>query len=222
MSVDPSAPLAKFLASLDPDGHQIGQGYDLVALGEASAAERASVEAGLLGRSDLTWRDVQALAVMESDKSRARLRREAKEGAPAAKLEAAVQLHARGKFEGLEEVLEESLAQGLHDEALLASTLRAIERFRPAGIVHPLLRVVLDGRGEAASLCAAMACYVRGKAAAGFDWSMRPFFLRFNTKDRAARRLAFAELCGRLGEDPVPFLSVSSAAGLPSGGRRGA
>lgn len=220
MSTQPSAAYVRFLASMEPEGHADGRGYDLEALAGATAAERLRTEQTLMARGDLSWRDVQALGAIGSSAALARLRHEAEVGTPHARLESAVQLHARQDFAGLDEVLEDSLGLGLRDDALLARALDAIGRFKRTRLVHPLLRVVLHGRGESAALCAAMACFLRGKAQAGFDWSMRPFFLRFNTKDKGSRRLAFAELCGRLGEDPIPYLSLSSQMGVAPDAKR--
>lgn len=205
---------ARFVASMGLEGRREGEGYDVDAISEMTPAERTEIERVLLARSPLTWRDVKALSRLGSPQALARLREEVESGAPHSRLEAAVQLHQRGEPVLLDQVLDDSLLAGLRDETLLAQTLRTIEFHKRTRLVHPLLRATLQGRGESAALCAAMACFLRGKAQAGFDWSMRPFFLRFNTKDRAARRLAFAELCGRLGEDPVPYLSLSSQPGV--------
>lgn len=201
----------RFLASMGLESRQEAEGYDLGAIDELWGGDRGAVERVLLARSPLTWRDVQALARLGTPGALACLRHEVEAGSAHGRLEAAVQLHSRGEAVLLDDVLEESLLAGLHDETLLAATLHAIETLRRLRLVRALLGATLRGRGESAALCAAMACFLRGKAEGGFDWSLRPFFLRFNTKDRGARRLAFAELCGRIGEDPVPYLSRSSS-----------
>lgn len=201
----------QFLQSMGP---QAGGANPLDCLAGMTREERASLEKFLLNLPALAGRDVQALARLGTPGAIARLHMEIESGTPHPRLEAAIQLHLLKYDIAVDEVLEDSLVAGLRDEALLAQTLSAIERFRRVRLVHALLRATLQGRGESAALCAAMACFLREKTLAGFDWSERTFFLRFNTKDRAARRLAFAELCGRLGVDPVPFLSVSSHPGL--------
>ena len=47
-----------------------------------------------------------------------------------------------------------------------------------------------------------LAALVQAKASSAFDWDQRPFFLRFNTDDRAERDRAARELCATLGVDP--------------------
>jgi len=51
--------------------------------------------------------------------------------------------------------------------------------------------------------CAALALYLGGKADAAFDWSHRPFFLRFSDPDRGVQLDAHKELCRRLGVEPT-------------------
>ncbi|MFA6043532.1 MAG: hypothetical protein WC718_00985 [Phycisphaerales bacterium] len=205
---------ARFIASMGLESRREAEGYDLGALDGMTAAECSEVEARLMAQTPLSWRDLQALARLGTPRALACLRREVESGSAHGRLEAAVQLHLRGERIPLDDVLEEALLAGLREETLLAETLRAIETLKRTRMVHPLLRATLQGRGESAALCAAMVCFLRGKAQSGFDWSLRPFFLRFNTKDRMARRMAFAELCGRVGEDPVPYLSLSSQPGV--------
>ena len=47
-----------------------GVGYDLGALRQASASERNEIEAILLDRGALDWRDVEALAVLDTPRAR--------------------------------------------------------------------------------------------------------------------------------------------------------
>jgi hypothetical protein len=81
----------------------------------------------------------------------------------------------------------------------LTQALLQIESFHPPEVVEALFRGVLARSGEVAVLLAAMLMYIHGKAASSFDWDQRPFFLKFNTDDRAERAEAFKDLCERVG-----------------------
>ena len=63
------------------------------------------------------------------------------------------------------------------------------------------MRATLRGDGEAAVNFAALLYYLHGKAESSFDWAHRPFFLRFNTDDRAERMAAYRELCAQIGKN---------------------
>ena len=69
-----------------------------------------------------------------------------------------------------------------------------------------LFRGVLQREGDVAVHFAALLMFLHGKAKEAFDWDQRPFFLDFNTADRAERRQRFRELCEKLGLNPVQAL----------------
>jgi hypothetical protein len=73
-------------------------------------------------------------------------------------------------------------------------------------VVEALLRGALVRDGEGAVHFAALAMYVHGKAEEPFDWSQRPFFLRFHTSRVLERRAVFVELCEKIRIDPSPYL----------------
>ncbi|MCC6538002.1 MAG: hypothetical protein IT162_10655, partial [Bryobacterales bacterium] len=87
----------------------------------------------------------------------------------------------------------------------LSEALAEVEETHPPEIIDALFRGTLEREGGVACHFAAMIFYLHGKAAMPFDWDHRPFFLRFNTTDRAAREAAFAELCERVGADPARY-----------------
>lgn len=51
---------------------------------------------------------------------------------------------------------------------------------------------------------AALLLFVQGITDEPFDWSERPFFLRFHSTGEQ-RRKVFRELCQRIGIDAAPF-----------------
>ncbi len=88
----------------------------------------------------------------------------------------------------------------------LSATLEEAAAFHPPGVVDALLRGTLGRPGDVAVHFAALLCFVHGKSSEAFDWNHRPFFLRFNTTDRAEREAAFRELCETIGVDAVKYL----------------
>jgi hypothetical protein len=67
---------------------------------------------------------------------------------------------------------------------------------------------LLSREGEVATLFAAMLFYIYGKADEPFDMTQRPFFLRFNTENKAERLDAFLELCEKLNIKPEKILGI--------------
>ena len=76
MGETPSA-LERFAASMaiGYDEWHDGIGYDLTALAEASQAERGAIESLLLPRAEQDWRDVEALAALDTPAARVALLR---------------------------------------------------------------------------------------------------------------------------------------------------
>jgi hypothetical protein len=70
-----ATPYSRFLASMsmDLDRWRDGCGHDLAALAEATDAEREAIESLLLSRPTEDWRDVEALALLDSPRARDRL-----------------------------------------------------------------------------------------------------------------------------------------------------
>jgi hypothetical protein len=103
---------------------------------------------------------------------------------------------------------ERLLVQSLKQDALFAGLGNAIDEaaeFHPPAVVDALFQGALNRDGEAAVNFAALLFYIHGKADDPFDWNQRPFFLRFNTADRAERKGVFKEMCEKLGVDPAKY-----------------
>jgi hypothetical protein len=81
----------------------------------------------------------------------------------------------------------------------LTQAIDEAEEFHPPEVVDALFKGALHRDGEAAVHFAALLMFIHGKAPEAFDWGQRPFFLRFNTADRAERETAFRELCDKTG-----------------------
>lgn len=213
MSAAPGEPpsgdaVARFASSMtiDQEAWREGIGYDLETLRGASAADRARIEALLLGHGVRGWRDVEALAALGTPRAQAALREAAGSADPEVRL--AVLSHAPALVSEAERTA--SVVAALRDAAFyggLTQALAEVETRHPPEVVDALLRGALAREGEVAVHFAAMLCYVHGRTAEPFDWDERPFFLRFHTEDRQAREAAFRDLCARLGLDAGPYLA---------------
>jgi hypothetical protein len=186
---------------VDFDKWHDGVGYDVDLLEIATPEERAEIESLLLRRGVSDWRDVEALAALDSPRARVLLRATLTAGDSA--LAVAVVCHAPHLVDDHERaaILVAAL-EGGEFYAGLTQALDEVEEFHPPAVVEALVRGALTRPGEIAAHFAGMLLYVHGNAATAFDWDQRPFLLRFNTADPVERRVALQELCARIGLPP--------------------
>lgn len=198
----------RFRASmeLDYEKWREGTGYALDLIDKAGPEDRTAIEALLLGRGVRDWRDVEALARLDSPRTRALLRDTLLHAS--AELAAAVTRHAPDlasegeKASVLVRALEETDFYGGLTQALMQ-----VESFHPPAVVDALLRGVLGRTGGAQVHFAAMLLFIHGKSAAAFDWDVRPYVLQFNTTDSKMREALFRDLCEKLGIDPEAYVA---------------
>ena len=182
-----------------------GLGYDLDALKAVSASERDAIESILINRHPQDWRDVEALAHIDSPRAQAAVQAALKNPDPHVR-HVAMEYYPE-KLDPADR--ERLLIHALRTRALyegLSSAIDEAAEFHPPAVVEALFKGALGGDGEAAVHFAALLYYIHGKAKEPFDWDHRPFFLRFNTTDRNERRAAFAELCKTVGVDVNKYM----------------
>ncbi len=199
--VDPASPVARFDRSrvMDYEKWHDGIGFDLDALREMTDAERAEVTRSLTPPSG--WRDVEALAAIDSEQARLELRSAATRGSNEVRL--AVSQYAPQLLD--EEARTASLIRALTSAKLmegLTAALDQAEEFHPPAVLTTLWRGLLERPGDIAYNFAATLSVIYGKIDSSADWSHRPLFLRFNTDDRAERLVALRELADLLGVAP--------------------
>lgn len=199
---DVSSPVARFSASMlmDQEKWRDGAGYDLDALRRANPAERAEIERLVLAHDPRDWRDVEALALIGTPAAKAALREAAEHGDPQTRM--AVTRHAPELIADKKRTA--SLVRAIRSAKPfdgLSDIIDEAEAFHPPEVIDALLQATLKGDGEAAVNFAALLYYLHGKAESPFDWAHRPFFLRFNTGNRAEREAAFHDLCAHIGKD---------------------
>jgi hypothetical protein len=183
-----------------------GVGYDLGIIKAATPGELAEIEDLLVHRPVSDWRDVQALAAVNSPRARILLSQALKsndhELATAVIDYAPDLVSEEERVATLVAALEQSEIYGGLTQALLQ-----IEEFHPPKIIDALFRGVLARDGAAAVHFSAMLMFLHGKAETSFDWDQRPFFLKFHTEVNAERQSAFRELCEKLGVDANTYLA---------------
>lgn len=206
-----STPVSKFERSMvmDYDKWHDGIGYDLELLRSMEPRDRGVVEAMLIRKGLNDWRDVEALAEFDT---------------PAARAVLEAGLHDRNPevrnaiLRYVSELVPETdktrvLVQGLKNNVIfggLTQTLDEVEQFHPKEIMDALFHGALERTGDVAVHFAAMLCYLHGKAPEPFDWSQRPFFLRFHTEVRSEREAVFRELCAKIGVAADLYLKPTS------------
>lgn len=175
-----------------------GIGYDLGALAAMDRDERSSVEGILLGRGVADWRDVEALAWLNTTACRMALRRALEEGDAIIRL--AVVRHAPDL--ATPEIRTASLVSALETVTAFAGLSQALNEaahFHPPEVMAALWRGVSEREGDVAVHFAALLTYLHGKADSIFDDEQRSFFLSFNTPEKDRRAVAVTALRKRLG-----------------------
>jgi hypothetical protein len=182
-----------------------GVGYDLDALREMSLAERQIIETKLIQEGLYGWRDVEALAELNSPRAQQALR--AAMNHSKAEVRLAITRYAPELISRAQRTT--TLVRSLHAAEFfggLSEALDQVEEFHPPEVITALFEGTLHREGEVAVHFAAMLMFLHGKADEPFDMDQRPFFLRFNTSDRSEREAAFRELCAKIKIDSTPFL----------------
>jgi hypothetical protein len=174
-----------------------GIGYDIALIGQANATEREQIERLLLGHDTTDWRDVEALAALDTPKARAALKEALADGS--VEIRGAVRRYAPHLVSEKERIA--SLVDALRRGQIYGGISQALEevaKFHPPEIIETLFWGVRNRSGGVAGHYAAMLMFIHGKTKQPFDWSQRAFFLRFNTEDSVERERLFEELCEKL------------------------
>jgi len=200
--------VARFHASMELDYERWKEGtsYDLGLLQKATPDERATIETILVTRGVRDWRDVEALAALDTPRARTVLRETLAHGPR--EFATAVLRHAPQLASEAERTA--TLVAALEETdfyAGLTQALLEVQAHHPPAVIDALLRGVLRRAGGVATHFAAMLLFLHGQAASPFDWEQRPYFLQFNTDERAQREAMFRDLCARLGVPPEPYLA---------------
>lgn len=205
----------RFRASmiLDYDRWHDGIGYDIALLKDATPAERTEIEREVLRRGVDDWRDVEALAALDSPTARERLRAILVGGS--LDLACAVLAHAPDLVADAERTttLVAALERLEFGGGGLTQAMLLVEEHHPPPVVDALIRGVLTRDGGVAYHFASMLLFIHGVVASRWDMTERPFLLTLTTADPIVRLERFRLLCTRLGLDPESVLRRIGHAG---------
>ena len=174
-----------------------GIGYNIAAIRLASQVELDAIEKILITHSPRDWRDIEALAEINTKRARETIKEAIKDPNPVVRI--AVTRFAPDLITDNER--SQSITDALQNVEIFSgfsNVLDEVERYHPEEVKEALIKGLLNRKGDVAVLFAAMLFYLFGEAKEPFDWNQRPFFLRFNTEDRKERVEIFRELCQKL------------------------
>ena len=183
-----------------------GVSYDIDALRLASPTERKAIEQSLIHHAPRDWRDIEALAEIDTESARETIKKAMEDPNPDVRV--AVTRFAPNLVTNSER--SQSIIKALQHAELfsgLSQVLDDIAEYHPMEVKEALITGLLNREGEVAALFAGMLFYLYGKAEEPFDMEQRPFFLRFNTENRKERVQAFRELCEQLNINSEKFLA---------------
>jgi hypothetical protein len=200
-------PLQRFEASMKigfEEWHD-GIGYNIAAIRIASQAELESIEQILINHSPRDWRDIEALAEINTKCARETIKEAIKDPNPVVRV--AVTRFAPELITDKERT--RSIIDALQNAEIFngfSQVLDEVERHHPEEVKEALIKGLLNREGDVAVHFAAMLFYLFGEAKEPFDWKQRPFFLRFNAEVGKERVKVFRELCQKLKIDPEKYL----------------
>jgi hypothetical protein len=177
-----------------------GIGYDLDALNEMNGKELKQVESLILSSREKDWRDVEALAALNTPFTVQALKDCLNSNNFDVRLFAVRFLKEMNIEDHVEEIIVNTLPLTKIGDGLTFA-LSLAEKFPTERIRQTVLHCVLNGNDDIRVHCAAMTLYLYGKAKTNFDSSFKIVF-EFRNPDRAQRLAPFIELCGLIGVDP--------------------
>ena len=197
----------RFLASMkiDYEKWHDGIGYDLKALKEANTREREAIEIILVNRTPLDWRDIEALALLDTPRARSTILRALLGSSNEVNM--AVLRFAPDLVSN--EVKTRVLVKALKSLSFFdgfSLTLAIVSEYHPEEVVSELFHGLINREGSVAVHFAAMLFYIYGKGETIFDDKHRDFFLKFNTPNKSERMIVFKELCDKINVDFMEYL----------------
>ena len=198
--VPPSPLLDQFRASMvmDYEKWREGIGYALDLLPQMTAQERHEMEGELIRklRRDANWRDLEALAAIDTPASRAA--RDAARFHPDSEVRAYAVEQAIEKGDLPVELVETDVIRVIEQAAAMSTLSRALslaESCQTKAVRQAILNQARTGDSTTRVHMAGLLFYLCGKSDQPFDWNHRPFFLRFGDhNDDSDRRAAWKEL----------------------------
>ena len=205
------SPISRFIESMKIDFEKWhdGIGYDLEALAEANNEELEEIERILVNKDSRNWRDIEALAILNTPKARSTI------------IQALLGDNNEVNMAVLRfapELVSNQLKTRVIVKALKSAsffdgfsiTLNIVAEYHPEEVIRELFHGLIYREGGVAVHFAALLFYIYGKAETIFNEEHRDFFLKFNTSILSDRKLVFKELCGKIDVDYSDYLKDNS------------
>jgi hypothetical protein len=190
----------KFLASVVPiwEQWQENQTYDVAAIAKMTAEERNQVVTFLTGR-DATWREVEALAAIDTPEARAAVDEASKHHLSIdTRLAAGEAMHRQGRLPDLDSFLAKQIRQLYQPANGLRCALRLAER-HPSETVKQALLWASTNQTDCASECARLLLTLTGAAKEPFDAAVEQMLEKLGLHNSYFdRKAAFDEICRRV------------------------
>lgn len=183
---------------IDYEKWREGVPYDLDALNELTADERRDVETLLISRKNEDWRDTQALARLGSSAALKAIEESTRGPNYSVRLAAGEYLHSIGRLQDLSPLIVKALKKAKLGGGL-AEAERLASLYPSESVKDALFDGALRSSDDRAVRFVGILYYLFGKATEPFDWSQRPFFLKFLAEEPSERRKVFEEMCKTLG-----------------------
>lgn len=187
----------RFKASIVPRWGQWeeGQTYDIAALSGMTAAQRADAVSLLTGR-DITWREVEALAVIDTPKARAAVDAASRDHLSIdTRLAAAEVMHRQGRMADIDRFIARQIRHLDRPANGLARALAMAERYQNGAVKQALLWASYNAT-ECAPDCARLLLRLTGAAQEPFAGSVQSMLLKLGLHNSSFdRETAFKELC---------------------------
>ena len=201
------SPILRFVNSMkiDYEKWHDGIGYDIEAIEEANTREREAIESILLDKTPRDWRDIEALAILNTPRARSTILRallDDNNEVNMAVLRFAPELISN-------QVKTRVLVKALKSASFFdgfSQTLNIVMEYHPKEVVEELFHGLINREGKIAVHFAAMLFYIYGKAETIFDEEHRDFFLKFNTPILSERKIVFKEFCKKIDVDYKNFI----------------
>jgi len=169
----------KASTSLDYGAWKEGTPYDIAALDDMTAEERALVEAELLALPALDWRDVEALRRLDTAEARNRIRKAGHAQTDGAGIQALAMDAEQGWTADLETRFIRKLAQARLMEGAFDRLFEIAELHPTPNVRTALLRLATEGHDDVRYAYGAFLLYLSGHASTwyGLEPEYRPHLL---------------------------------------------
>jgi hypothetical protein len=199
--------MSRFIESMNIDYEKWrdGIGYDIDALKRTNNEERKEIERILVNRNKRDWRDIEALAILNTPAARSTILTSLLGGNNEVNMAVLRYAPELVSNQSKTRVLVKALKSASFFDGF-SHTLDIVGEYHPKEVVRELFHGLINREGGVAVHFADMLFYIYGKAETIFNEEHRDFFLKFNTSILSDRKLVYKELCEKIDVDYSEYL----------------